>query len=247
MDPEDGFYGDDLAFVHDVGFTGFVQRAMPALEELLRATRIECGVVVDLGCGSGRWLARLVELGYQAIGVDVSPAFLALAQERAPEARLIQASLFEVDLPRAGCVTAVGECLNYAGSDPDAAGSPAELFERVHSALEPGGIFVFDVALPGRVGPRGNQKFVLDDSWALLLDAREDEDGGALERRITTFRQVGDTYRRQSELHRLRLWPASRLGSWLAEAGFEVRQLDSYGELPFPTGYAAFCARKPGP
>lgn len=239
------FYAEDLAFVHDAGFTGFITRAMPALKRLLREAGIADGVVVDLGCGSGRWLARLGELGYEAVGVDVSEAFLAMARKRAPDAHLIQGSLFRVHLPRARCVTAIGECVNYATADPEGAATPGKLFERVYSALEPGGLFVFDVALPGRVGPEGVHKFVLDESWAVLIDAREEQDSSALERRITTFRETGGTYQRSVECHRLHLWPAAELVRMLEAAGFGVQQLSSYGGLSFPPSYTAFSARKP--
>jgi SAM-dependent methyltransferase len=40
---------------------------------------------LDLGCGEGRLSRDLVELGYDVVGVDVSPAMVAAALEAAPE------------------------------------------------------------------------------------------------------------------------------------------------------------------
>ena len=54
---------------------------------LLRRHGVPNGLVVDLGCGSGRFAAALGEAGYQVLGVDLSPAMIRLAKKRAPGAR----------------------------------------------------------------------------------------------------------------------------------------------------------------
>ena len=38
--------------------------------------------VLELGCGTGRVAAPLAEAGLEVVGVDISPAMLALARER---------------------------------------------------------------------------------------------------------------------------------------------------------------------
>ena len=65
-----------------------------------------------------------------------------------------------------------------------------------------------------------------------------------LERRITTFRKAGSSYRREHEVHRLRLYELAQLASELRQVGFRVRTLTRYAELKFPAGYAGFLARK---
>ena len=49
-------------------------------------------------------------------------------------------------------VTAVGECLNYSFDAKNCLPALRRLFRRIFSALEAGGIFIFDVAGPGRAG-----------------------------------------------------------------------------------------------
>lgn len=45
---------------------------------------------LDVGCGTGRHLVKLLLAGARAIGVDASPGMLRTARERAPGAKLIQ-------------------------------------------------------------------------------------------------------------------------------------------------------------
>lgn len=53
------------------------------------------GRILDVGCGSGRDLALLVEQGYDAFGVDAAPELVALAQDLHPslEGRISQGCL----------------------------------------------------------------------------------------------------------------------------------------------------------
>jgi hypothetical protein len=73
-----------------------------------------------------------------------------LARQRAPEARFIGSSLLGAELPACVAVTAIGECLNYATDPRTGRQQLATLFGRIHQALRPGGLFLFDVAEPGR-------------------------------------------------------------------------------------------------
>ena len=77
-------YDADLAFVHDVGFGTFSEKAGPGLIALLEKRGIDRGLVVDLGCGSGIWAAEASRAGYDVLGIDQSEAMIALARKRAP-------------------------------------------------------------------------------------------------------------------------------------------------------------------
>lgn len=57
--------------------------------------------ILDAGCGTGRVAARLAELGFDCVGVDVDASMLAVAQ-RVPGVRWLQADLATLDLPAAG-------------------------------------------------------------------------------------------------------------------------------------------------
>jgi cyclopropane fatty-acyl-phospholipid synthase-like methyltransferase len=55
------------------------------------------GTVLDVGCNSGRDSRRLLDLGFQVTGLDVSEQALRLFREQCPQARTINMSL--LDLP----------------------------------------------------------------------------------------------------------------------------------------------------
>ena len=83
------FYGEDLAYVHDAGFTSLAALAADRLiEELHRLSK--GGLVVELGAGSGVAAARLGAAGFDVLGIDASPAMIQLARENAPRATFVE-------------------------------------------------------------------------------------------------------------------------------------------------------------
>lgn len=58
------------------------------------------GAALDVGCGTGRLMGLLSGHGFRTEGLDVSPAMLALARDRHPEARLFHADIGRWNLPR---------------------------------------------------------------------------------------------------------------------------------------------------
>jgi SAM-dependent methyltransferase len=205
------------------------------------------GLIVELGCGSGILAAELSRAGYEVLGFDLSKSMIALARERAPKASFRVQSLWEADLPSCVAVTAIGECFNYLFDQRNTDAALVRLFHRVYTALSPSGLFLFDAAEPGRVPGSGVQRhFREEEDWAVLVSAEEDRSSQRLTRRITSFRRVGKLYRRQHEVHLLRLLSGAELARQLREIGFRVRVLRCYGELRFPPGYVALLARKPG-
>ena len=58
------------------------------------------GAALDVGCGAGRCLDLLARHGFATDGIDSSPAMIALARDRHPEARLFHADVCRWELPR---------------------------------------------------------------------------------------------------------------------------------------------------
>ncbi len=239
-------YQTDLAYIHDTAFTGFVRQAAPWLLEQLRANGTREGRVVDLGCGSGRWAAELLRKGYDVEGVDLSPSMIRLAKTRAPRGKFHVASLLAWRIPRCVAVTAIGECVNYGFDEKNSSASLKKLFRRVHGALEPGGLFIFDAAEPGLAANGPVRTWFEGRDFAILLDLTEQPQKSVAMRRMTVFRHVHGTWRRTEEAHPLRLFPRECLKPWLEEAGFAVKVVAGYGEQKFRPSLAGFVCRKVG-
>ena len=239
-------YRQDLAYIHDAGFGRFAQEAGPVLVEGLRRGRITEGLVIDLGCGSGFLSGILTKAGYRTLGIDISERMVALARKRVPGGRFRAESLLSAELPRCVAVAAVGECLNYLFDPANTRPNLVNLLRRIHLALEPGGLFILDVAEPGRGRVAGRERvFVEGEDWAVLVANEEDIRTRVLTKRITSFRRVGAWYRRDHEIHRQRLIARSELARKLREIGFRVRGLPGYGPLKFGPGHGGMIARKP--
>jgi SAM-dependent methyltransferase len=239
-------YREDLAYIHDVGYGHFARRAAPGLLEMLRQTGAVSGLVVDLGCGSGIWARELCDAGYDVLGVDQSAAMIAMACNRVPEGTFRQGSFLTAKFPPCVAVTAVGECFNYLFDRRNSRRKLLGLFCRVYNALHSGGIFIFDVAGPGRGAKLGSQRHHREGKdWAVFVATEEDRQRMLLTRSITSFRKIGNLYRRDEEVHRLRLYRPTELANSLRDCGFRVRTLRGYGPMCFPPGLHGFRARRP--
>jgi SAM-dependent methyltransferase len=240
-------YRDDLAFIHDAGFGHVAQNAAAELLKRLAPVQGKSASrsIVDLGCGSGILAHQISAAGYQVLGFDLSDAMLSLAAKHVPRAEFRRESFVTADIPPCLAVTAIGEVFNYLFDRRNRGQRLSAVFNRVHSALCPGGFFLFDMAEPGRVHGRNPQRgYSEGPGWACLYTAEEDHRRKTLTRTITTFRKLGETYRRHREVHRLRLFPRAHILQQLRNAGFQARTLGGYSRFRFPTGWAAFLARK---
>ncbi len=113
--------------------------ATPTERALLAALR---GPVLDLGCGPGRLVAALAELGVPALGVDASGHAVAQARERG--AMALRHSVFD-PLPGEGRWQSVLLLDGNIGIG----GAPVELLRRVARLLAGDGRAVVEAAPPG--------------------------------------------------------------------------------------------------
>ncbi|ANH89798.1 SAM-dependent methyltransferase [Streptomyces sp. SAT1] len=99
--------------------------------------------VLDAGCGTGRVMIRLAELGYDCVGVDLDASMLAVARREAPGLPWFQADLAGFDPAGLGIagdfdmVVAAGNVLPLLAADTEAA-----VVRRLTAALGPGGLLV---------------------------------------------------------------------------------------------------------
>jgi SAM-dependent methyltransferase len=239
------FYGADLSYIHQAGFSDSISAAAPALASLLRAAGIRAGRVVDLGCGAGILARELVALGYDVVGIDASADMLRLARAEAPGASFVHARAEHAAFSPCRAVFAIGETLSYLPAAASRSRSVRTLFARIARALEAGGIFVFDAIVRGSGPPMTYRTWRAGADWAVLTDVREDPRSRTVTRHITTLRAARrGEYRRSEELHRLAVFDRQTVERWLRAAGFTVTARRRYGRVPLPPRRLAFVARR---
>ncbi|QLE56167.1 trans-aconitate 2-methyltransferase [Nostoc sp. TCL26-01] len=237
------WYKEDLAFIHDVGFADYAVKSAPAILGIFQKINLPTGFVVDLGCGSGLLTQELVKAGYQAMGIDISESMIAIARRRLPQVEFKVGSFFKIDIPPCHAVTCVSECLNYLFDPDNNQQTLYQLFCRIYTALLPGGVFIFDIAEPGQVN-RTTKNFTQTDDWTVLVEKTEDQEQRILTRYITSFRKIGEHYRRSDEIHHQKLYKATDIAEELRQAGFQVQISDRYGQYYLPKAHAALIASK---
>ncbi|MBD2563798.1 MULTISPECIES: class I SAM-dependent DNA methyltransferase [Nostoc] len=239
------WYKEDLAFIHDDGFRDFALKSAPGILEILAQNKIYDGLVVDLGCGSGLWAQELTKAHYHVLGVDISESMINIARTRVSDAEFRIDSLFNTDIPPCNAVTSIGECFSYLFDPNNDHQILVQLFQRIYNVLTPGGIFIFDIATTGQVAQGTTTKgFTEGEGWVVLVEKEEDQEQTTLTRRITSFRKVGEHYRRSDEVHCLRVYQVTTVESELQRVGFRVETAYSYGQYLLPKGHVAFIARK---
>jgi hypothetical protein len=137
-------------------------------------------------------------------------------------------------------VLAIGEVFNYLFDERNTRAALPALFARIHAALRPSGLLLFDLAGTGVPQGDGGRHSSAGPDWALLVEYRRQ--GDLLTRHITSFVERGAGYRRGEELHRQRLYRPAEVLPLLRAAGLKARNTRGY--LPGP-GRHVYLARKP--
>ncbi|MCR5273156.1 MAG: class I SAM-dependent methyltransferase [Lachnospiraceae bacterium] len=112
--------------------------------DILKSNGIEDGLVLELGCGTGKMTRLLSEAGYDMIGVDISEEMLAIAQEQNTDGKILYLNQDMREFELYGTVRAVVcvcDSINYILEDSDM----EAVFKLVNNYLDPGGLFVFDI------------------------------------------------------------------------------------------------------
>ncbi len=109
------------------------------------ALETERDLVVDLGCGTGKFTELMASYGYDMIGIDNSADMLAEAMERRDrlghETMYLEQDMRSFELyGTAGTMISVCDCVNYLLTTEDL----EEMFRQVNLFLYPGGLFIFD-------------------------------------------------------------------------------------------------------
>lgn len=222
-------------------FAAVYDRWYPLTEDVpfyVELARAKDGPVVELAVGTGRVAVPVArETGRKVLGIDLEPAMLARARERAAaagvdvELRLGDMRDLELDEP-AGLVYCPARSLLHLPTWADR----RRVFERVRDALRPGGRFAWNA-------------FVFDPRIAVRGDGEWQEQNG-IRHRVDQFRHDNRLEITLENGATIPLWWLTR-SEWegLVEvAGFEVEALyGGFDRRPFDETATEFVwvVRKP--
>lgn len=201
---------------------------------------------LDLACGTGSMALLLSRRGLDVIAADQSEEMLTQAAQKAGELDnppwFIHQSMQGLSLPRP--VDLAVCCLDGVNYVTD----PAQLqmaFRRVCRALNPGGVFIFDINSEAKLAGLDGQMFVDEDDEVFCL-WRADYDPTARLCRygMDIFQKQGRLWSRSQEEHLEYAYRTEELIQWLKEAGFG--NIHTYGdrrtEPPAPDEQRIFLA-----
>ena len=201
--------------------------------EILRREGLSPRTCADLACGTGSVTKILAEKGYDVIGVDLSEEMLTEAfqkvQDMANPPRFICQNLRNLYLPRGVDMAVCAlDSLDYITNPDDC----AEAIRRTYKALNPGGIFIFDVNTPEKLRAMDGQVFLDEDDDVYCVWRGEfDEETNICSYAMDLFQRSGDVWQRSFEEHCEYAYSEQQLRGYLKAAGFT--HIEVYADRKF--------------
>lgn len=204
------------------------------LANLLKEYGIEDGLLLDLGCGTGK-LTRIMEnYGYDMIGVDNSYEMLDIAREHSTDNILyLLQDMREFELY--GTVRAIYsacDSINYILEEDEL----RDVFALANNYLDPGGLFVFDINSPYKY-----KELLAENTFAetreegsFIWENYFDEEEQINEYDLTLYiKEEKESFLRFQEVHYQKCYELSTIKTLLEEAGMEfVAAYDAYTKQP---------------
>jgi ubiquinone/menaquinone biosynthesis C-methylase UbiE len=189
--------------------------------------------VLDLACGTGIISEKLIDCGFDIIGIDMSSDMLTEAEIRLNSYKgrysLINAKMQDFKLTESvdGVICCL-DSINHLTDEKDV----LKTFNNVFDSLNIGGIFIFDVnSVYKHQTALNNKAYVFDEEDFFLSWDNELLDDNIVRIMLDFFVFNGESYDRYSEEFFERAYSEASLSNMLKNAGFsEVR---IYGETDF--------------
>ena len=205
--------------------------------QILAAEGVKPRTVADLACGTGSVSLLMAQRGYQVTGVDMSEDMLTVAANKAQtlDNRPVFAcqKLQELRLPRGVDLAISGlDSMNYITDPVDC----ATAIKRIFKALNPGGIFIFDVNTPQRFRSMDGQVFLDEDDDVYCVWRGEfNEETNICSYGMDLFQRVGKLWQRSFEEHQEYAYTRVQLEQFLKDAGFTHIRVYGDRRLEDPT------------
>lgn len=190
--------------------------------EIVKREGLHPRTAVDLACGTGSVSLLLARQGLKVTGVDLSEEMLTVAQQKAGELEnppcFVCQPLQKLVLPRGVDLAVCAlDSLDYITDPADC----VEAIRRVYRALNPGGIFIFDVNTPEKLRAMDGQVFLDEDEDVYCVWRGDfDEETNICSYGMDLFQRRGSLWQRSFEEHREYAYSAQQLTGFLRAAGF---------------------------
>ena len=202
-------------------------------KQILEREGLKPRTVLDLACGTGSVTKILAEMGFSVTGVDMSEEMLTEAfmkvQDLPNPPRFICQKLQKLYVPRGVDLAVCAlDSLDYITNPDDC----AEAIRRTYKALNPGGIFIFDVNTPEKLRAMDDQIFLDEDDDVYCVWRGEfDEDTNICTYAMDLFQRSGNVWQRSYEEHCEYAYSQQQLMTYLKAAGFT--RIEVYGDRKF--------------
>ena len=206
----------------------FAPRVFPILEQLVLRELPVGSRILDLCCGTGQFAGTLTGFGYRVTGVDNAAEMLRFARENAPGAEFVHADARSFSLPdKFDVVISVFDSLNHILSIEEL----GEVFVGVLAALEPGGVFFFDLNMAGGYFLTWNDNFgIVEDDLVCVVRSGYDSTTRTAEFKTTIFSLQGTAWQRSEVILLQKCYSDTEVRSALKTAGFRDIRAYAYND-----------------
>ena len=209
------------------------QQTVEFYKEILRREGLCPRTAVDLACGTGSVAILLAKEGIRVTGVDMSEEMLTVAWEKAQTLEnppvFVHQLLQDLALPRGVDLAVCAlDSLDYILDPKDC----QQAIRRVYRALNPGGIFIFDVNTPEKLQSMDGQIFLDEDDDVYCVWRGEfDRETNICSYGMDLFQRKGELWERSFEEHQEYAYSQQQLTTYLRQAGFT--SVEVYGDGQF--------------
>ena len=196
---------------------------------LLQDRKITEGLVLELGCGTGKLMTLLGKAGFDMIGVDNSVEMLQIAREKTSQDFLyLLQDMREFELyGTVKAVISVCDSVNYITKKEEL----RKVFQLVNNYLDPEGVFIFDFNTEYKYRELIGETVIAEDreDVSFIWFNEYDEDSHLNDIDLKVFvQEEGDIYRKFQEEHIQRGYTLDEIKQLLEESGLIF--LEAYEE-----------------
>ena len=196
---------------------------------LLQDRKITEGLVLELGCGTGKLMTLLGKAGFDMIGVDNSVEMLQIAREKTSQDFLyLLQDMREFELyGTVKAVISVCDSVNYITKKEEL----RKVFQLVNNYLDPEGLFIFDFNTEYKYRELIGETVIAEDreDVSFIWFNEYDEESHLNDIDLKVFvQEEGDIYRKFQEEHIQRGYTLDEIKQLLEESGLIF--LEAYEE-----------------